>query len=943
MDLSSTIHLLGELLGEVISEQESPALFVTEERIRALAKARRAGAAREALGIGAALQLPSQRAAEQLAAEVQALDTDMARGVASAFALYFDLVNLAEETNRVRSLRQRERERHPAPIGESVADAIAHLKSRGVTADPLAVLLRDLHIELVLTAHPTEAKRRTILSKVERITRSVHALMNDSDLLPRERAAHLAILRAEITALWLTDRARTARPAVTDEVRTILYFVESVFWEALPRLSADLEAALAEHYPGLSAPPGWLTLASWVGGDRDGNPNVTAPVTAETLRLHRGLAVERHRRSLQELARRLSVSAHRVPPPPELQVWLDARRPFPAHAAYLETRYAAEPYRLVISLLGTDLEVASQDDMTARLLESAPTAPRAQPEDFAVPLDLVAQAMHRAPRLVDDQLRAVRRQFDLFGLHAARLDLREDSSRLASALGEILRALKIDLAFEQKDDRARVAVLTQLLSQPAPALAAHPGVTAETAESWSLFRLVARAQSVYGRELLGPFIVSMTRGPADLLTVLLLARWAGCEAGMQIVPLFETVDDLDAAPTILTDLFDLDVYRAHLATCGHEQMVMIGYSDSNKDGGYLAANWALYQAQENIARVCRERGIKLTIFHGRGGTVARGGGPANRAIRAQPPGTVNGRFRVTEQGEVIASRYADPDLAYRHLEQIVNAVLLASAPEPPSPSGRSRSIPRSEAERGGDGGEGEISALWRSAMTSMSASARAAYRALVYETPGFMDYWRAATPVDEISRLRIGSRPTARRRDSQLNVSTIRAIPWVFSWMQSRFNLPGWYGLGTALSAQSAIRNLQSEMYQGWPFFTALLDNAEMSLLKADLGIAALYSALVPDRALAESIFARIRAEYDRTREAILAVTGHDELMDADPVIQRSIQLRNPYVDPLNYVQIEVLRRLRALPDPEGPEAERLREVIVLTINGVAAGLRNTG
>jgi phosphoenolpyruvate carboxylase len=432
----------------------------------------------------------------------------------------------------------------------------------------------------------------------------------------------------------------------------------------------------------------------------------------------------------------------------------------------------------------------------------------------------------------------------------------------------------------------------------------------------------------------------MTRGPADLLTVLLLARWAGCEAGMQIVPLFETVDDLDAAPTILTDLFDLDVYRAHLATCGHEQMVMIGYSDSNKDGGYLAANWALYQAQENIARVCRERGIKLTIFHGRGGTVARGGGPANRAIRAQPPGTVNGRFRVTEQGEVIASRYADPDLAYRHLEQIVNAVLLASAPDVASGKWKV------------EGGErlstfhlppANVLPEWREALTTMSASARAAYRALVYETPGFMDYWRAATPVDEISRLRIGSRPTARRRDSQLNVSTIRAIPWVFSWMQSRFNLPGWYGLGTALSAQSAIRNLQSEMYQGWPFFTALLDNAEMSLLKADLGIAALYSALVPDRALAESIFARIRAEYDRTREAILAVTGHDELMDADPVIQRSIQLRNPYVDPLNYIQIEVLRRLRALPDPEGPEAERLREVIVLTINGVAAGLRNTG
>ncbi|MBM2850785.1 MAG: Phosphoenolpyruvate carboxylase, partial [Anaerolineales bacterium] len=319
-------------------------------------------------------------------------------------------------------------------------------------------------------------------------------------------------------------------------------------------------------------------------------------------------------------------------------------------------------------------------------------------------------------------------------------------------------------------------------------------------------------------------------------------------------------------------------------------------------------------------------------------TVARGGGPANRAIRAQPPGTVNGRFRVTEQGEVVASRYADPDLAYRHLEQIVNAVLLASAPDVAGGKWKVeggerlstfhpvRAVAQHPGPPGRDGlPPADVLPEWREALTAMSASARAAYRALVYETPGFMDYWRAATPVDEISRLRIGSRPVARRSGVQLNAVTIRAIPWVF------------------LSAQSAIRNLQSEMYQGWPFFTALLDNAEMSLLKADLGIAALYSALVPDRALAESIFARIRAEYDRTREAILAVTGHDELMDADPVIQRSIQLRNPYVDPLNYIQIEVLRRLRALPDPEGPEAERLREVIVLTINGVAAGLRNTG
>jgi len=390
------------------------------------------------------------------------------------------------------------------------------------------------------------------------------------------------------------------------------------------------------------------------------------------------------------------------------------------------------------------------------------------------------------------------------------------------------------------------------------------------------------------------------------------------------------VADLEAAPRILADLFALDVYRAHLATGGGEQMIMIGYSDSNKDGGYLTANWALYQAQEAIVRVCREQGIKFTLFHGRGGTVARGGGPANRAIRAQPPGTVNGRFRLTEQGEVIASRYGDPDLAHRHLEQIVSAVLLASATSDEWRATRGVSL-------------GTVLPEWREAMTAMSAAARAAYRGLVYETPGFVDFWRAATPLDEIRRLHIGSRPAARHAGA-LDVTHIRAIPWVFSWMQSRFNLPGWYGLGTALSGQDASAGrLYREMYVGWPFFRALLDNAEMSLLKADLGIAALYASLVPDRALAGDIFDRLGTEYERTCAAILAVTGHRELMEGDPVIQRSIQLRNPYVDPLNYVQVEMLRRLRILPDPEAAEAEALREVVVMTINGIAAGLRNTG
>ncbi|HNB53380.1 MAG TPA: phosphoenolpyruvate carboxylase, partial [Anaerolineales bacterium] len=446
----------------------------------------------------------------------------------------------------------------------------------------------------------------------------------------------------------------------------------------------------------------------------------------------------------------------------------------------------------------------------------------------------------------------------------------------------------------------------------------------------------ARARTLYGPDTLGPFIISMTRSAADVLTVLLLAQWTHCADGLFIVPLFETVDDLETAPDTLRELFALDVYRAHLATCNHHQMVMIGYSDSNKDGGYLAANWALYQAQETLAAVCREHGVTLTLFHGRGGSVARGGGPANRAIRAQPPGTVDGRFRLTVQGEVISSQYGNPHLAHRHLEQLVNAVLLASAPSSPSP------LPRQG--RGSDSpfpaGEGPGV---RGLMDHMSTLARQEYRALVYETPGFLDFWQAATPLDEIGRLRIGSRPSARpgKGSGGPQVIKIRAIPWVFSWMQSRYNLPGWYGLGTGLAAGEMTQ--LKEMYQAWPFFQALIDNTEMSLLKADMSIAALYADLVPDKALSRQIFSRIQTEYNLVQEKVLAITGHATLMDADPTLQRAIHLRNPYVDPLNYLQVEMLRRIRALPDQEGDEAQALREVIVVTINGIAAGLRNTG
>jgi phosphoenolpyruvate carboxylase len=900
MDISQAIHLLGDILGGVISELESQELFETEERIRAAAKERRGGDA---------------EAARQLAAEVEALDINSARVISAAFAAYFDLVNLAEENQRVRQLREREIELHPRPLDESVAQAVESLKKDGVTAEQMRSLLDGLAIELVLTAHPTESRRRTVISKLQRLARLLDRLSSRT-LSARLQKKVRDSIRAEVLALWLTDRHRTSQLAVTDEVRTGLYFVESVFWDALPHLYEDLEDALAIHYPAIDPPAGWLRLASWMGGDRDGNPNVTHEVTAETLRLHRGLAVEKHRESLQGLARHLSMSDRRVPLPLQLREWIELRRPLPRHVAYIEERYAAESYRLILSLLASDLAEASRDDMTARLLEQEEHQARVKIDELLKPIESIAG--HLPSSLARDEIERVLRQLHIFGLQSMRLDLREESGRLNFALGEVLRALDLADDFSSMPEEQRLPLLTRLLTDPLPDLSAHPGVTPSAAETWSLFQLVRRVQGVYGPELLGPFVISMAQSMCDVLTVLLLARWTDCDRGMQIVPLFETIEDLQAAPSILEKLYTLPLYREHLGTCANQQMVMIGYSDSNKDGGYVTANWSLYQAQEQITKVSQEHNVTLTIFHGRGGTIARGGGPANRAIRAQPPESVNGKFRLTEQGETIASRYSNPELAHRHLEQIVHAVLTASSPQ----------------------ASGEIPAPWRSVMDNMSATGFKMYRELVYETPGFIDFWQTATPLDEIKRLHIGSRPAARGQSSAVN--KIRAIPWVFSWMQSRFNLPGWFGFGSSLLSIKD-QGLLGDMYQGWLLFRTMIDNTEMSLIKADMDIAALYVELVPDKNMGRHFYGIILDEYKRTRDAVLSVSGHMNLLEAEPITQNAVMVRNPYVDPLNYVQVEMLRRVRALSDPESEEAQSIREVITITINGIAAGLRNTG
>ncbi|MCB8948184.1 MAG: phosphoenolpyruvate carboxylase [Ardenticatenaceae bacterium] len=919
--LSEDIHLLGDILGQVIRHQAGVELFELEEGVRALSKARRMDVSPE---IDARL--------EQI---VNGLSVEKAELLSRAFANYFELVNLAEEQNRVRVLRDRERKAHPQPLKESVAAAIAQLHQLGVDEYEMGKLLAKLHVELVFTAHPTQAKRRTVLSKLRRISGALTDL-HVRDLLPSERDNLMTSVLAEVTSLWLTNRTRTAVITVTDEVKTGLYYMNTTIWDTIPEIYASMAQAIREYYPTLTPPKRFLTFGSWIGGDRDGNPNVTADVTAETLRLHRGLAMVQHRESATKLNRSLTISDSLTPIQPEFMDALAEVQNMSEHLVFLQNRYPNEPYRLWAAALAEDLATAASGDMVARLKGTAnPPLRLKSMKDLLEPLKLMDKTLRESKLgdLAADQLARMRRQAEVFGLHVARLDIRQYSDFNTAVLDELLRKLQLHDSFGKLEPDERAQILSDLLASANPDLSQLTDLSPETEETLALFQILFRAYDFYGHELLGPYIVSMTHGPEDILAPLLLAKWHGIclapnreDEGMTFVPLFETREDLRNAPDIMAALFNHPAYAPHLARVNRDQTIMIGYSDSNKDAGYMAANWELYQAQEALAKSCADHNVNIMLFHGRGGTIARGGGPANRAILAQPPGSVNGRIRITEQGEVIDERYGHPAVARRHLEQVVNATLMASVGQR-------------------HGGTTQPQDEWREAMDELAAVSYRTYRHLIYETPELLEYWGAATPITEISQMRIGSRPS--RRTAKATFDSLRAIPWGFSWMQCRHVLPGWYGVGEALEAYGSqspdhLRRLQ-EMYKKWPFFQVVIDNAQVSLAKADMSIAKLYANLVDDEAIRDKIFGEIESSFNRTVNWILRVTDQRELLDNDPVLQRSVRQRNPYVDPLNFVQVALLRRLRFLPEKDSPKAQQLLHAIFLTINGIASGLKNTG
>jgi phosphoenolpyruvate carboxylase len=909
--LSEDIHRLGDLLGQTLVEQEGRALFDLVEDLRALAKAHRAG---------------DESAGDRLLRRIEGLPLAESRGVVKAFASYFKLVNLAEERERVRVLRRREREAHAAggPATETIEAAVRELSDSGVALGELQTLLDRLLIQPVFTAHPTEAKRRTILTKLARIADVLRALDRELPTPEEERAAHAA-LREELVSLWQTQETRAYRPDVMDEVRGGLYYFETTLYDLAPEVAASLERAVARHYPGASVPTRFLRFGSWIGGDRDGNPSVSVATTEQALRAHHELALRLLRRGIERLHGHLSTTERFGVDEALRRSLEDDALAFPDEARNTEERYRRQPYRqklrYVYRKLGATLEASGRPWRADHVLR--PGTYR-DADELVADLRLLQTSLraHRGERLATGRLGTLVRQAEIFGFHLASLDLRQTSERHASAVAELLGRYGLASGYAGMGEDERARLLTGEILGGRPFAPHRLDFSPETCETLDLFRLVRRAHERMGPLAVESYVVSMTRGPSDLLAVLLMARDAGVSDRLDIVPLFETVDDLHRAPETLERLFGNPAYARHLAARGGAQTVMLGYSDSNKDGGYLTAHWELHLAQRAIAAVCGRHGVRLTLFHGRGGTVGRGGGPTNRAILAQPPESVGGRLRLTEQGESVTNRYADPALARRHLEQLVHAVLVAGGRRPVgTPS------------RGGS---------WERAMNELSPLAERAYRGLVHERPELPRYLYAATPIDEIGRLNIGSRPA--RRSAADGLAELRAIPWVFAWTQSRVALPGWYGLGSALTGwagEDAERwALVGTMYREWAFFKTLVDNAQLALRGADMLIARVYSTLAAesDRAV---VFPQLEAEYRKTEAALCRLTGQQDLLDDAPWLQRSIRVRNPYIDPMNYVQVALLRRLRG--SPGEAEAEEIHDAVRLSVNGIAAGLRNTG
>jgi len=892
--LREDVKTLGALVGEILAEQRGQGFLDGVERLR------RAAIRRREAGVPI----------DALAAALADIDLEQAADLVRAFATYFQAVNLAERVHRIRRRRDYERSGAGAQPG-GLRDALATLARQGVSAEEVAALLPRLRIEPVFTAHPTEAVRRALLEKERTI---VECLVADIDRgrTPAERRADRERIRLALTASWQTAEAPAVKPSVADEFEHVGFYLSDVLYRVLPVYYEVFEEALRETYGGAAELPDVLGFGTWVGGDMDGNPNVGADTIAATLAGQRALVLAAYRRDLASLEELLSQSVHRVRVDDAVLAKVeDYRYLLPKAAALLKPRHADMPYRNLLGL------------MAARLQATLEESVHGYPDAAAFLADIVlierSLAAHQGAHAGGFAVRRLRRRAECFGFHLAGLDLRQDSATHDAALA----ALFDQSDWAALDVAARAARLHQVLDGEAPP--ARPAASAAQ-PTLEVFRAVARLRPRYGARAFGPYIVSMSRSAADALAVLALARTAGCaddrgRVPLDVAPLFETVDDLDAAADTLRALFGDPVYRDHLRSRGDRQVVMLGYSDSAKDGGMVASRWALQQTQIALTALAADSGVRIAFFHGRGGSISRGGGKTERAVIAAPRGSVDGYLRLTEQGEVIHRKYGIRALALRNLEQTSGAVLRATLrPRAPEPR----------------------EAGWRRIAGELAGAARAHYRALVHEDPQFPAYFRAATPIDVIERLRIGSRPA--KRAGSGDISSLRAIPWVFAWSQNRAGLTAWYGVGTGL-AQALDRHGRetlAEMARDWPFFGTLVDDLEMVLAKSDPAIFERYSqlaAVLPDGDLHARFHPGIAAEFERTRAAVLAIKGSDELLRGDHRLRQSIRLRNPYVDPISLLQVDLLARWRAADRPD----DALLQALVATVNGIAAGVQNTG
>jgi len=877
--LRDDVRLLGELLGETLRAREGTPLFETVERVRALAKAARSGAT----GDGDAF--------EKLSALLAEMPVAAALPVARAFAHFLNLANIAEQHHRIRRRRAYQRDPAAAPQRGSCDETFGRLIASGVTPDELYEAVRTLNIELVLTAHPTEVTRRTLLQKFNHIALAL-AENDRPDLTIPERDEVLQALRREVRASWETDEVRRERPTPIDEVRWGLVVFEQTLWQALPRYLRSVDAALRRYTDRalpLDAAP--VRFGSWMGGDRDGNPHVTPEVTRQACLLARWMAADLYLQEIDGLRAELSMTSCSD----ELRA-----RAGDAH----------EPYRAVLRDVRTKLLTTRE-----RLEELADFVPGpdvyTDVEAFAEPLRLCYRSLIETGNAVvaNGRLADVLRRVTTFGLTLVRLDLRQEASRHSDALDAVTRHLGLG-SYNEWTEEERQQFLARELEGRRPLIPADLQASQEVRDVLDTFRMAARLHP----DSLGAYVITMAQDASDVLAVALLQREAGVNPPLPVVPLFESAEALESAREVMRQLVALPAYRERI---GGWQEVMVGYSDSAKELGRLTAAWELYKAQEAIVAACREYGVRTRLFHGRGGSVGRGGGPTYLAIQSQPSGSIQGRLRVTEQGEMIQAKFALQGIAIRTMELYTTATLestiIQSAP------------PRQE---------------WRDCMERLSDEARAAYRRIVYEHPRFVEYFRAATPEPELEDLNIASRPA--RRDGGMEVRTLRAIPWQFAWTQTRLLLASWLGMEEAL-ANAFTRgdgDRVRQMYQEWPFFQSTIDLIEMVLAKADARIAAHYDRhLVP--ADLHEIGDDLRVRLQRAIETLLQVTGHDSLLEENGVLRRSIDVRNPYVDPINIVQVELLRRLRE--DRDGDADELLRSAFVVTVNGIAAGMRNTG